>query len=214
VNLKKLRLSTLTGALVLLDAVIAIAIVWRIVQGTQTAQLVATPPESIRHDLPLIALTPDSSDLNPIRDQALFYASRQFYVPPAPSAASAARPNPGYRLAGVFVMPQKPAVAVLTNASGVSRKVTRGDDLEGWRVQSVESGRVVLESAGQTIEITNGTAKTSLPSLNTALIGHATAVEPTGGTVQLGRAAPANRQAATVVSTVSNAARLYRPPGQ
>jgi hypothetical protein len=60
-------------------------------------------------------------------------------------------------------MPAKPALAVLkSRADGASRRVHPGDDLEGWQVESVKEGKVVLTQGTQHAEIAANTTRPGL----------------------------------------------------
>src|SRR5689334_10435584 len=144
----------MTALLALLSIGFAVILVMRIWQGTSAAELLATAAQA--HPLPVTRLDEPQrvSDLAPIRNKALFYASRRFFVPPLAPATPAAPPAPDYRLVGTFVIPRKPTIALLVHGTdGASRKVRPGDAIDGWTVQSVEKSRVVLEYEAQHVEI-------------------------------------------------------------
>jgi hypothetical protein len=127
-----------------------VRLVW---MGTETSELLATRAK-VYAPTKVDLSTPVAANLAPVKDRALFHASRAFYTAPSLPAAPATPPRPQYQLGGTFVIPQKPTVALLTQSgTKVSRKVRAGDDLDGWQVKAVESGRVVLEYNGELAEI-------------------------------------------------------------
>ena len=150
------NLRPLTIALMLASVALGTVIVWRVWHGTEVNALLATPAR--KYAPPEVKLSaPDRQANLAIRDHALFHASREFFMPPTPVATPATPPRPDYRLVGTFIIPRKPTVALLVSATGGSRKVHPGDDLDGWRVQAVESRRVVLQFDSESMEIVSAT---------------------------------------------------------
>jgi hypothetical protein len=106
-----------------------------------------------------------------ILDRPIFAPDRR--GPPAPkgadmaaSAADKAGPEIRGRLAGVTIGPGERREAVFARGEGEKPLVVReGDDVDGWTVSSIESGRVLLTSTfGQrTIEPTFGAAGDTPP---------------------------------------------------
>jgi hypothetical protein len=134
------------------------ASLWR---GTQVRKLLATPASQVDAPQPLPEVKPSASSLASIQDHALFYRSRTYHSPIAPVEAPPA-PPPAYQLTGVITIPDKPSVAVLkSRTDGSSRSVRPGEDLDGWHVQSVEQGTVVLMLGAQRAELVSDTAKAS-----------------------------------------------------
>jgi hypothetical protein len=154
-SIRSLRVPTL--ALALASLAVASILVQRLRNGTEVTELLATPAQEF--SMPEVAFeVPETAvaDLQVIRDRALFYATRTFYTAPAPSAM---RARPDYRLAGVFVVPREPGIALLIqNTTGASRKVRQGEELDGWLVQTVEAKRVVLQYEGESMEIVSTSA--------------------------------------------------------
>jgi hypothetical protein len=139
-----------------LAAVVGVTVVLlfhHVALGSQTAALLATvarelPPAGEQLDPHLHAL-----DVARLQESPLFYETRRLYVPPAPTAL-ATPPRPDFKFAGVFIVPGKPPIALLIdNASGVSRKVKPGDNVNGWTVQAVENKRVLLAYASENMEL-------------------------------------------------------------
>jgi len=144
-----------TVALVTLNAVLAPLLVLCAWRGTQTRSLLGTAPRPIplkQYSLVRPALT---TNLAAIQDRALLYAARSFYMPPLSGTSP---PKPQYRLVGTFIIPFKPAVALLSSANGAARKVKPGDSLDGWLVEAVEDRRVVLRYESETFDIASTAA--------------------------------------------------------
>ena len=148
------RLPWPTLALGVVACAILIGALVLALSGTRSRELLATPAKP---PAPLsFALTraPANADLGAIQSKPLLHASRTFYVAPPPNSAPVAPPLPEYRLAGSFIVPNKPGVALLANKqSGVTRRVRAGDDVDGWRVHTVEAKRVLLGWQDQQREI-------------------------------------------------------------
>lgn len=157
---------------------------------------------------------PDLADLNStsmrgvdvaaIRDQALFHAHRSFYRPPQPSLEI---PPPEYVLAGTMGLQDGKRVAfVKKRADQSTRTIHVGDDLDGWRVQLVETARVVVARDAQSAELLDARG-----DLAHGLIRGASSprVTETGLRVLGGTASGTSH---TSVSSVSAEARTYRPP--
>ena len=144
-----------TALLGLAGATLAALIATRLVGGTQTAALLATPARPAIVPATSLDAPAIENHLEPLRDRALFYASRAFYVPPRAPTLPSAPPRPSYELAGTFIIPRKPSVAFLRPGAsgGVPRKVKAGDDVDGWTVESVEASRVLLRFQDERAEI-------------------------------------------------------------
>lgn len=179
----------LTVLLIALNVCVAGLLIERAWHGTDTGLLLATAPKPFA--IPDLAIDPPNrgGGLGSLQEQPLFYASRHFYTPPPPSAAPTAPPRPDYRLVGTFVIPSRPAVALLSGPGGVSRKVKPGDDLNGWSVEAIEGGRVILRYQSETFEI-SGAAKGGNAGLQIAPIARTAQAAPSDGIRVLGNAAP------------------------
>lgn len=201
----------ITGVLILVNVCGLALLIDRIWQGTQTAHLLATVPKSfpvpeLDTDLPARV-----ASLGVIQDQALFYATRRFYTPPPPSALPVTPPRPDYKLAGTFIIPSKPTVALLTGSAGVSRKVKTGDDLDGWTVQAVEAGRVTLQYGSTTFDIASA-AKGGNTGMQVVPL-QTTQAASSGGIHILGAAAQGAASFSRSNYSIPNSSpRLYRPP--
>jgi hypothetical protein len=202
----KLRWEPLTVCLVLLNGGLVIAGVICLLKGTDATTILATRPKSL--DLPV---PPEMVPSQPGRWQALqqlavFHATRRFHEASDPAQTV---PPPNYRLTGVFLLPNKPPVAVLVQPStGQSRKVVPGDDLEGWLVRGVEMHRVTVEHGAQRIELTDGKSGASPPGLQVRPINRV-AGSP-GGVRVLGQSGVATSSLPVNRPVVEP--RLYRPP--
>lgn len=192
--LKTLR--PLTLALLLISAALGVLTVWRAWRGTEAQVLLATPARQYAPGAVNLALPAQQAQVA-IRDHALLHASREFFTPPTPVAVPATPPRPEYRLAGTFIIPRKPTVALLVNTSGASRKVRTGDELDGWIVQSVERGRVVLQFDSESMEIT-GSARAAAGGLTVAPLSRgapAAQASPSPLPSLIGKSASADAQA-------------------
>ncbi len=203
----------MTVTLAVLNLIVMGMLIYKIWQGTQVRGLLATPPRSfavpqLDTDAPVT-----TTHLASLQNEPLFYTSRHVYTPPPPSAAPATPPRPDYRLVGTFIIPAKPTVALLANTSGASRKVKAGDDLDGWTVQTVEGGRIVLQFDTTTVEI-SGTSKTIAAGIRSAPISRPSQDMPVSGIRTIGNGGPAASASSAGYSTaISNSnSRLYRPP--
>lgn len=141
--LLKLPLPTLVLGLV--AGGILLALVALILGGTRAAELLATPAKAAAALEIDLANAPSPPDLGAIQSQPLMYATRTYFQAPTPSGEPVAPPLPDYRLAGVFIVPNKTAVALLDSGAGATRRVRMGEDLDGWKVQAIEARRVVLQ---------------------------------------------------------------------
>src|SRR5580700_1063390 len=138
---------------VLLTVTLAV-LLWR---GTDAEALLATPAKALNLSSPATGNAGASeANLEVLQERALFYSSRQFHVP-TPIVAQV--PRPDYRLTGTFIVPNRPAVAMLTqSATGAARRIVPGIDLDGWTVASIDASRVLLRLNGEQCELTRATA--------------------------------------------------------
>jgi hypothetical protein len=222
-----------TAALVLISAAIGFVIAQRVWLGTQTRALLGTPARQYAATKVDLSVPTPAGNLDSVRERALFHASRAFYVAPPPPVTPAAPPRPQYRLAGTFVIPRKPTVALLAPAgTGAPRKVHAGDEIDGWRVQAVENGRVVLEYNGERAEIVRevkasngGLSRAALarPGSSAPVAGvhgsspenGATAAAPRIRTLSGGPGPQAGLRGVSATQSQSRLeTRLYRPPPQ
>jgi hypothetical protein len=141
-------------------------------------------------------------DMNAIRDNAVFYAHRTFFQPPPPGQIV---PVPEYDFAGSIGLPQGKRVAFVKKKSDKSnRTVHVGDDLDGWRVESIDAQRVVIVRDSQKMEL-----KSANESAGSGLVhGTVTPYVAQSGMRTIGGGT------ATVhpPQPVSHAARTYQPP--
>jgi hypothetical protein len=190
------------GVLAMGVAIVAIAI-----RGTQADALLATRaklPAPLNLD---VAAPQRPPDLAAIRAQPLLHASRAFYMPPAPNAAPTTPPRPDYRLAGTFIVPRKPAVALLaSHSAGTSRRVKPGDELEGWMVQVVDRRFVTLSYGDERFDITATQPPASAGLKRVPIQRQRVAA---GGLQSL---SATGTSSASMSSGIADAPRLYRPP--
>jgi hypothetical protein len=201
----------LTASLVLINVCVGAVLVYQTCSGTQAASLLAIPPKPF--PVPKLDVGPAAPlpSLASIQEQSLFYMSRHFYTPPPPSALPATPPKPDYRLVGTFIIPAKPTVALLSGASGVSRKVKPGDNLDGWTVQVVEVGRVILQFQNTTAEIASA-GKASAAGMRVVPLAQSNQVAPVSGLRTLGGQTQGSSISPAGYATSSSNPRLYRPP--
>jgi hypothetical protein len=207
-----LRLPLPTMLLGGLNLAIVVGVVALAVSGTRSSELLATtarPQATLAIEL---ASAPAPADLAAIQNQPLMHASRAFYTAPR-DAAPVAPPLPAYRLAGCFISPTKPAVALLADPQGgATRRVHPGDELDGWHVASVDAKRVVLRWQEETREIGATSAPPSsglkrVPILRQRMASTGTGVVPLGASGQNTSSSSSGFHAAP-----SDTPRLYRPP--
>jgi hypothetical protein len=196
-------------ALVALNGVLAACVLSCAWRGTQAAALLATPPLPVQ--LPEYDLTRPVSQtrLATIEDRTLLYASRHVYVATPPDLAP---PRPNYRLVGTFIIPSKPAVALLTNPQDASRKVKPGDTLDGWLVEGVERHRVLLRHDSETFEIADAVPAGTGLVVQRAPLARLAPSTPEVGVRVLGQPTSNPANAASSVSPRRSAPRLYQPP--
>jgi len=218
---KLLQLPVPTLALGAINAAIATGVLVLAFSGTQSAELLATParpPAELDIEL---ANAPPQADLASIQAQPLMHATRAFYTPPPPDAAPVAPPLPAYRLAGSFISPNKPAVALLADPNGATRRVRKGDDVNGWQVQNIDGKRVILGWQGQTREIGAPPPAPVSSGLKRVPVQRSRVASSTGSTISLG--ASGTSPASATGTQYSGASsqyggapidrpRVYRPP--
>lgn len=204
----------LTGALVLFNFCFASLLLYHAWIGTQASTLLAVPPKGFVMPAPDIIPPVRRESFAGIQDQSLFYASRHFYAPPPPSAVPPTPSRPDYQLAGVFVIPSRPTIALLRNAAGASRKVRTGDDLDGWQVAAIESTKVLLEYQGQTAEIAGAGKSVGRIQVVPLARNSQPAAAQSVGIRTLGSGTPAMSASPSVFGRPSVQPRLYRPSPQ
>lgn len=198
-------------ALAALNVILAACLLTGIWRGTQTATLLATAPRPM--PLPEYELTRPVSQtrLATLEDRTLLYASRHVYVAPAPNLAP---PKPNYRLVGTFIIPSKPAVALLTGPQDTSRKVKAGDRLDGWLVEAVERHRVQLRHDGETFDIVDTVPGDTGLTVQRAPLARLTPSVTPGGVKLLGQPTSIAPGAASPASSTRSTPRLYQPPSR
>jgi type II secretory pathway component PulC len=211
------RVAPMTALIAAAAATTWICFVSLLVRGTSAPALLATSPRppatlSAQLDLPAFA-----NSLQVIQSQSLVYSSRSFHAKPEKPVRTAP-PRPDFRLAGVIILPRKPAVALLASNQGdETRRVKQGEDLGGWLVQSVDRRRVVFGWEDERFELTAQSALNApaeaAPVMTTGLkrvpLGPRTAAAGAKGRVLGATGTPGGRGGPV---ELSNEPRLYRPP--
>jgi type II secretory pathway component PulC len=201
------------GALLaLLNAALAVTLTARLWRGTDIHSLLATPKSPITGESIRIPIPADPANLDAIQQDALFYTTRRYYVM---SAATVQIPRPDYRVSGTVMRAGGAVAFVVPNGSGATRRISIGDDLNGWTVRAIDSTRVVLRngeaeceigrSAGATLPAGNSSAGFSKVTVSAALGA------PHGGGVRV-LGGPGGGAGAVAAAGQSNLPRLYRPP--
>jgi hypothetical protein len=155
-------------------------------------------------DLSLInAVASPTIDVTSIRDNAVFYAHRAFFQPLPPGQSI---PVPEYDFAGSIGLPQGKRVAFVKKKSDKSnRTVHVGDDLDGWRVESIDAQEVVIVKDTQKIQL-----KSASESSGSGLVrgGTVTPYVAQSGMKTIGGGNPTPRPA----QAATREARTYQPP--
>jgi hypothetical protein len=187
-----------------------------VVRGTSAPQLLATPARSPAAIAAHLDMPEFTGSLQVIQSQSLVYSSRSFREKPAVDV-SRIPPRPDYRLAGVIILPRKPAVALLVRNQGdESRRVKQGETLDGWTVQSVDRKRVVLGFENERFELGAQNSPVESAAVQQATVGlkrvplrSQVASAGSGGRVLSATGTPGGARA---TAQLSNEPRLYRPP--
>lgn len=201
---------SMTLGLAVMNAFLVVAVFVHLQRGTQTAALLATPAHPVLPPLEPLDLPPGVSKIEAVQEAPLFYSSRHFFSPPSPSSVPTTPPAPEYRVVGTILVPRKSTVAWLARTTGgQTRKVTAGDDLDGWTVDSVERARVTLHYKETTMEIWPAVRSAPGGITVSPLIGPAQAGQTGVRALGAGHSSAA-RTAATTQHEFEP--RLYQPP--
>jgi len=170
----------------------------------EPSALTSQPPAPI--DLtPLDSLSVPGVDVTILREQALFHASRAFYHP---ADKSADVPPPEYDFSGTLRLSNGARLAFVKKpASQSSRTLHVGDDLDGWRVRSIEADHLVLDHDGQSAELAAPRKNSSLGLVHITPTPHLV----TNGPRVLSGSTPSTGPGA---STGARRSRMYTPPPQ
>jgi hypothetical protein len=219
-KLAAIRMSWRTAALVCVNVLILATVGLRLWRGTQADMILQAPVHRLKVPALRLELPPPYANFSGLTDRTPFYATRKLYVLPSKSEASAP-PVPNYLFGGAVIRPHAPAVALLNSTNGGTLKVTAGQDLNGWHVESVEVSRVVLRYEEQRAEIARE-RKTAIQSaaaegLTRAPVTRGNRVPP-GGVRVLGdgqavsRAAPAAANLPPLAGSGSGSVYIPPPP--
>jgi hypothetical protein len=148
----KVRVTTLVLCLLSSGLLILLVTVVRWGEGRVHAPERLTARHLAPPDLALLNVVPPPAiDAAAIRDNAVFYAHRTFFQPPPPGQSI---PVPDYDFAGSIGLPQGKRVAFVKKKSDkTNRTVHVGDDLDGWRVESIDTQQVVIMRDAQKVEL-------------------------------------------------------------
>ena len=172
-----------------------------------TGQIHVEEPNAVKIHalaLPDLAILQSSTstvaDFAAIRDQALFHNRRSFYQPPAPSEVIA---PPDYELSGTMDVRDGKRIAFVKKRSDQSSRTLHvGDDLDGWRVQTIDATRMVVMRDDQRVEVAG---KLTAPGLGLTR----------GSAAHVARSdlhALGGQGLSPLPAAPSTEARLYRPP--
>jgi hypothetical protein len=199
----KVRLTTIVLSMLCSGLVVLLIVISRWGEARVRAPEHLAARHLAQPDLALLnAAASPNIDMTAIRDSAVFYAHRTFFQPPPPGQSV---PVPEYDFAGSIGLPQGKRVAFVKRKSDKSnRTVHVGDDLDGWRVESIDAQRVVIVRDSQKLEL-----KSASESAGSGLVhGAVTPYVAQSGIRTIGGGT------ATVhpPQVVSHAARTYQPP--
>lgn len=200
-----MRVSLSAAALLALNIALAGGITMRLVAGSHVEAMLAAT--HARRPLTSLNLAPPlSSDFSAVQAQAVFHRSRSFYV--APAAPAVEQPPPDYRFAGSMSIPsQGPTAILIHNQTNTSRKVSRGDVLDGWTVADIGPRKVVVTLGERSTEIpAAASAGTGLIVVSSPAAG---STPSPGGIRVLGTSHSEPRTSQIVIPPEE---RVYRPP--
>ncbi|HEX3524930.1 MAG TPA: hypothetical protein VHT52_22945 [Stellaceae bacterium] len=140
----------------------ALAVVWQLAMPVELP--VSATPSSASATAPVVAdlVTAVVPAYPAIAEHPLFYATRQPWAPPPPTATpsvpqapapTAPHPLQKYQLVGVVI--SKGARAALLKPSDGSKTVTisEGQQLSGWTLRQISPDALHFESGGDTFDI-------------------------------------------------------------
>jgi len=199
----KIRWTSILLAMLSGGLLVLLVMIWRWGEARVHAPEHLTARHLAQPDLTILnAVAAPNIDVTAIRDNAVFYAHRAFFQAPIPGQSV---PVPEYGFAGSIGLPQGKSVAFVKKKSDKSnRTVHVGDDLDGWRVESIDAQRVVIVRDSQKIEL-----KSANESPGPGLVrGTVTPYVAQSGIRTIGGGT------ATVhpPQAVTHAARTYQPP--
>jgi len=215
----KFRITVLVSA----NALILTFLGLRLWNGTQTERILHSPVHQLKVPALLLDAPPLEANFNGLTGRTPFYATRKVYVVPSKSGSSAP-PPPAYVFGGAVVRPNSPAVALLNSANGGTLRVTAGQDINGWLVESVEVSRVVLRYENLHAEIARvakqGTESAPGSGISRVPLTRGNHIARAGGVSVLGNGAAvahASAMPATAVAKLpplagSGSGNVYIPP--
>jgi len=102
------------------------------------------------------------TDFSEVVSRPLFTAGRKPPAPPPPPTVAENRALSAYSVVGIIVAPDR-AVAVLRGPSGSSLHLRKGQVLEGWTLETIESNKLTFVSGDQRQEVTKSNKNQQQP---------------------------------------------------
>lgn len=163
--------SPLLYALASLAAILGAALFMQGWRGSRATAILRTVPRKINLAKTAKTLI-RTDDLRIIEERALFYATRKVYAPLLASPIASRLQLSRYQLIGTLLVPQKQGVAfVRQGPAGKTTTISPGNQLDGWTVKAVQSGKAVFAYEDQRVTLTTAAPlKTSPPDQNVAII--------------------------------------------
>lgn len=211
------RLPLRSLALIAVDALLIVAIAWRLTQDAADAPAAASDAASLELAKFAAAATPTTVDLAVLTERPLFHSRRLFVALPDPNVAAARPAPPQYQFAGAMLLPGRPAAGYLKHSqSGQSLKVSLGDLVDGWTVSAIESRGVILEHSGERITI-GSSATAATPGITPVSLSARSATPAANPGIRVlgapGSApAPAGAAPFPPPNTSGRKPRTYQPP--
>lgn len=195
----------------LLVAIACALVVIFIMRNAHVGAVINTPARAVASPVVEAELRSVTTDFSTVRLRSVFYATREYYVAPDPAMVVPLPSKPNYILMGTLQAPGKPRTAMLVQAeTRHSVKVSEGDEIEGWRVKTVEGARVVLQLDNEWFEIARQGFQKN-PGLLSKPLSRGQASDSGNGVRALNSTSNSlvNESGA---NTLSGQSRLYAPP--
>jgi hypothetical protein len=196
--------------LIVVNGGLLTALGWRLTEGSQREELLQTQERA--PDVTFDAVdVPGVGTFDSVQARAIFHQSRSFYVAPPPQIVEQQPPN--YRLAGSMSVAGRQSAVLINAQTGARVRVGMGDQVDGWVVAAIQSGKVTLQSGARVAEITAG-SKTQGGGVIVTSAQATVTPSPNANGVRLLGNSPLGAPGPQPVSGASldQAPRLYRPP--